>query len=473
MKARPIASLRECAIINKINKFLASPSYIVVMILLTAIANLAGLEMMMYTLIALAAVYTCLLGEDLLPIMPLFVCGYLTPGRGNNPGRNPDSIFSGVSGAYIACLAAAMAAALIVRLVRERKRFLQAKPRLLWGLLALAGAYLLSGIGSAHYASIAGKNIFHALLQTAAILVPYVLFSVFVDWEKVRLDYFAWVGFGTGCLLSMEILGVYCTQEIIVDGIVRRERIYTGWGMYNNMGGLLAMMIPYAFCLATKYHKGWIGTVAGSVFLVCVLLTCSRSSILIAVPAYCVCVFLMIHYARNRRHNTIAVVSFIALAVLAVVFFHDQLIRLFSVLLNLGLNPNNRDTIYREGLNKFLQSPILGSGFYSTGYEPWAWSTVESFNNLIPPRWHNTLVQILVCCGTVGFAAYLFHRLQTVQLFLRRATKENTFIACSLLVLLISCMFDCHFFNIGPTLFYSMALSFAENRPDSKPLKMK
>lgn len=473
MKASPLAFFRERNIINRINVYLASPYYIIAMVLMTAIANLAGLEMVMYTFIAMVAVYTCLLGDDLLPMMPLFVCGYLTPGRANNPGRNPESIFSGARGVYIGFLAAAMVAALIIHIIRERKKIKQAKPKLLWGLLALSAAYLLSGIGSDHYGNIVGKNIFHALLQIAAILLPYLLLTVFVDWKKVRFDYFAWVGFCTGCLLVLEILGIYCTQEIIVDGVVRRERIYTGWGMYNNMGGLLAMMIPYAFCLATKYHKGWIGSVAGSLFLICVLLTCSRSSILIAVPAYCVCVFLMIHYARNRRHNTIAVVSFITLAVLAVVFFHDQLIRLFSVLLNLGLNPNNRDTIYKEGLNKFLQSPILGSGFYSTGYEPWAWSTRESFNDLIPPRWHNTIVQLLVCCGVVGFGTYVFHRLQTVQLFLRRVTRENTFIACSLLVLLICCMFDCHFFNIGPVLFYSMALSFAENRPEGKPFKWK
>jgi hypothetical protein len=158
-----------------------------------------------------------------------------------------------------------MGAALIVHVIRERKKIKEAKPKLLWGLLALSAVYLLSGIGSEHYATIAGRNIFHALLQIAAIMAPYLLFTVFVDWKNVRLDYFAWVGFGAGCLLSMEILGIYCTQEVIVDGIVRRERIYTGWGMYNNMGGLLAMMIPYAFCLATKYRKGWIGTLAGSV----------------------------------------------------------------------------------------------------------------------------------------------------------------------------------------------------------------
>lgn len=466
MKACPIASLRERPLVNRINAFLTSPYYIIVVILLSGIANVAELELVMYTLVALAGAYICLLGQDLLPVMPLLICGYVIPGRGNNPGRETDSIFYGAKGVYIGVLGAIIVASLLIHIIRERKRFLQVKPKLLWGFLALCGVYLLSGIGSPNYGQFALRNIFHACLQVVAIFVPYLLFTVFVDWDKVRLDYFAWVGFGTGCLMCIEILGIYCTQDVIVNGEIVRSRIYTGWGIYNNMGGLLAMTIPFAFCLATKYRKGWIGTVVGSVFLVCVLLTCSRNSILIAVPAYGVSALLMMHYARNRRHNIIALVSFITIALLAVIFFHRQLIRLFSNILELGLNPNSRDSIYLKGWNKFLEAPIMGNGFFfPPGEGPWTWTKLDSVNSIIPPRWHNTLVQIMATCGTVGMVAYLFHRIQTVQLFLRRRTKENTFIACSLLVLLISSMFDCYLFNIGPAFFYSMALSFAENRP--------
>lgn len=467
MKTYPMMFLREHPIINKINTFLTTPYYIALVMVLTALANMFELELLMYTLVALIAVYTCLLGTDILPLMPLFISGYVTPSRINTPGRNPESVFYGASGTYIACLGAVIGAAIIVHMIRERKKIAKAKPQLLWGMLALSAVYLLSGIGSDHYAAIAGRNIFHALLQSAAILVPYLLFTIFVDWEKVCLDYFAWMGFGAGCLLCVEILWIYCTQEVVVEGSILRDLIYTGWGMYNNMGGLLAMMIPYAFCLATKYRKVWIGVLAGSGFLACVLMTCSRSSILSAGLAYCVCGVLMLRYARNRRNNIIVLASGTVAVLLAMFLFREQLMRLVNVLVNLGLKLNNRDIIYREGINKFLQSPILGTGFYCTGFKPDAWSTLESFHNIIPPRWHNTILQILVSCGLVGIFAYLFHRLQTVKLFLRRMTKENMFIACSILVLLLSCMFDCHLFNIGPALFYSMALSFAENCPDN------
>ena len=39
---------------------------------------------------------------------------------------------------------------------------------------------------------------------------------------------------------------------------------------------------------------------------------------------------------------------------------------------------------------------------------------------------------------------------------------EKSFIGLSILVLLLTSLLDCHFFNIGPVLFYSMALAFAE-----------
>ena len=454
--------MKEYSITNRINAFLRTPYYIVMVMLLTVLANMLELEIPMYTFITLIAVYVCLCGKDLLPLMPLFISGYVTPSRYNTPGRNPESVFYGASGAYIACLAAVVVAAIVIHVIRERKKICNVKPQLLWGMLALSAVYLLSGVGSDHYVTIVEKNIFHALLQSAAILIPYLLFCIFVDWNKARRDYLMWIGFCTGVLLCSEILWIYCTQDVIVDGAVLRDQIYTGWGMYNNMGGLLAIMIPYAFCLATMYKKIWAGALGGTVFLGCVFMTCSRSSILVGVLAYCICGILMLRYAGNRRQNTMVLVSGSAAVLLALLIFKEQFMRLFDVLMSLGLKLNNRDIVYKEGFHKFLQAPILGTGFYCTGYKPDAWSTLDRFHNVIPPRWHNTILQMLACCGAVGLLAYLFHRLQTVKLFLQRWSKENAFIACSLLMLLIASMFDCHFFNIGPVLFYSMSLSFVE-----------
>lgn len=458
---------REHPTINRINRFLASPTYIILLMLLTVVANCFSLELPVYTVFAAIAVFTCLAGSDVLPLMPLFICSYLVPSAANNPGRNEASAFSGVGGIYLACLAVVIALAMIFRTVANKDRFFTAKPKLHRGMLVLLAGYLLSGIGSTAYPAAIGRNLLFALLQGGAILIPYWLFSCGVDWKNVRKDYFAWIGFCTGGVLMCQVLWIYLTGNVVIDGVIQRRHIFTGWGMYNNMGLMLAMMIPYAFCLATKYRRGWIGTVAGSAYLICVVLTCSRSSILGAVLIYVACIFLMLYHARNRRHNTIALISVSVAILLALLLFHDQLLRLFSDLLRRGLDPSHRDEIFYEGWKLFWEKPIFGNSFYSPGYQPWAWSTVESFNSFFPPRWHNTIVQLLASCGMVGLGAYILHRIQTIRMFLGRKTKENTFIACSLLVLLGCGMFDCHFFNIGPVLFYSMALAFAENRPES------
>ena len=66
--------------------------------------------------------------------------------------------------------------------------------------------------------------------------------------------------------------------------------------------------------------------------------------------------------------------------------------------------------------------------------------------------------------GIVGLLAYGFHRYETVRMFLRDRTREKAFIACSIAVLLGCSLVDCHFFNLGPVLFYSVGLAFAEQR---------
>lgn len=454
---------RDSSLWDKIYYFMTTPVYISAIMLLTLLSNVLSLELPVYTLFTLSIAFICLLGKDLLPLIPIVICCYIAPSVANNPGRSDQSVFSGASGIYIGCLGAVIAVSVIYRLIRDRKIFFAKKYRLLTGLAVLSAAYLLNGIGSNGYAENAAKSIFFALLQSGVLILPYFIIAGGVDWQKARKDYLAWTGFGVGCLLVFEVLWIYCSNPVIVDGVIDRTVIYTGWGMYNNIGSLLAMMIPFPFYLATKYHKGWIGTVIGSVFLISVLLTCSRASILCGISVYFICVILMLYYANNRRANTLALITFGGVIFAVGLLFYKPLLQLFSSLLSKGLDPSSRDMIYAKGIKLFHKYPILGGSFFSTEYTAWGWSTAEGFTSFFPPRWHNTFIQLLASCGIVGLLAYLFHRAQTAMLFLKGQNKERNFIACSLLVLLACSLFDCHFFNLGPVLFYSMALAFAEN----------
>ena len=91
------------------------------------------------------------------------------------------------------------------------------------------------------------------------------------------------------------------------------------------------------------------------------------------------------------------------------------------------------------------------------------WSQVAGFTDFFPPRWHNTWVQLLACCGLAGAAAYGFHRVQTLLLFRGKPEAEKVFIGLSLAALAVASLLDCHFFNLGPGMVYAMALAFVEN----------
>lgn len=464
-----LSSVRQKTPLQKIGRFFTTVPYIFIVCLLTLLSNTLALELYVYTAFVLTGVYICLFAEDLLGLVPIVICAYMAPSVGNNPGRNGQSVFSGAGGVFLLCLGGLLVLALIFRIITDRKYFFGRKYKLLPGILALGAAYCLGGIGSPAYPELALKNLLFALLQLAAIALPYVLFSGGVRWEKTRNRYFAWTGFCVGGMLVCEVLWIYLTGGVVVDGVIDRDRIYTGWGIHNNLGGMLAMMIPFAFWLAAKYRKGWIGSVVGCVFLAGVFMTCSRSSILVGCAAFLVCITAMLADAENRRGNGRALLIYAAVSVALILIFRKQLLQLFDGLISVGLDPSSRDTIYAEGLKQFVRYPIFGGSFYPIDFAPWDWSTESAFSDFFPPRWHNTLVQLLASCGIVGLLAYGYHRFQTVRLLIRSKNREAVFLGCSVMVLLLTSHLDCHFFNIGPVLFYAAALAVAENKIAVKP----
>ena len=46
--------------------------------------------------------------------------------------------------------------------------------------------------------------------------------------------------------------------------------------------------------------------------------------------------------------------------------------------------------------------------------------------------------------------------------------RDGTIWNLSVMALLLASLLDCHFFNVGPVLFYSMALAYAEKIERSK-----
>lgn len=465
-------------ICNMADKVAYSAGYVFAVAILALICNVWALELPVYTLYILMGVCVLAFCRDLLPLAPLVVCGYITPSIGNNPGRNPDSIFYWDKGGwFLMVLVAVFVAALILRLCFDRKngfkRLFTEKRRLLWGMVAIGASYLLSGIGADGYGPLVGKNLFFALLQFLSIALMYFVLTASVQWDKAPRWYLPLIGVTVGLAVIVELCNVYIIQSVIVNGVIDRVRIYTGWGMYNNIGGMLIMMLPFPFYFACRRNFTWISIPASALFLVGIAMTSSRGAILTGLMVYFLCTAVTIVYAEDHRKTFwIFAVVLVSLTVVLILCW-EQISQLLQLILSIGFETSRND-IFAEGLKQFAKYPVFGGSFYPIDFVPWDFSELAQFSDFFPPRWHNTAVQLLASCGILGLGAYLFHCFQVTKMFLEETSRLKAVIALSVLALMVSSLLDCHFFNLGPVLFYSIALAVAEKTPPEpdKPEKI-
>ena len=463
----------EHSVLQKINRFLYSPAYLLYIGGLTVLSNVFAMELVCYTLFLLSAIYICLCARDLLPLMPMFVCGYISPSLNNNPGLNTHSVFSFAGGGvYLLIMLAVVAGCLVYRLVTDPtfggKQFLAKKRSLLCGMLLLGASYAIAGVASGQWAEYGWRNLLLAFLQVASIAGLYYLFSGAVRWDLAPKAYLFWTGICVGYVLLIELIGVYIKENVIVEGIIVRERIINGWGHYNNMGALLAMVIPLPFFLTGKGKYAWFAYLSAFLFCVGLLFTCSRGSVLVGVPIYVIAYVLSVLHSRHARSIKwmhMFHICIIGIPVLVTVVFHNEFSRLFQELPVVGvdLSTKMRLETYAEGLRQFLKFPVFGGSFFPLKEDLYQWAyDGTTFAFLFPPRWHNTLIQLLATGGVTCLTAYIFHRVQTIRLFTKNFSGEKLFVGLSVGALLLTSMVDCHFFNIGPVLLYSAMLAVVE-----------
>lgn len=451
-------------IIQTINDELKSVYFIAFYALITLLSSVFSWELAYYTVSLIIAVFILIFCKDISPIITVTAFIYFSPSVGNNPGRNPDSIYYPENGLiYIIILIVLFLAVFFIRIISDvlNDREKLGLPKLTFGFVALGTAYFLGGIGYEEYTF---ETLLFALLQIASLSLLYFLFVCVLDWKEIKKDYFGWICLFGCAIIFYQILYAYAYGDVIVDGKFYRSAIYTGWGMYNNAGVAMDMFLPGIFYLAVKKKHGWIFSVIGLIMFGGVIMTNSRTSIAVGCVLYILCSVLVMAKSKGKNrilNGAVFILSYIAIAVI-VLKFSDKVEELISALLNFQDDGSSRIEIWKNGIELFKEHKIFGTGFYSC--ELFKWGDSDSF---IPPRWHNTYVQLLASCGIVGIAAYLFHRVQTIILLFKRPSFEKTMIALCVVALISTSFLDCHFFNIGPGLIYSLLLAFAEKSDES------
>lgn len=314
-------------------------------------------------------------------------------------------------------------------------------------------------LGGAGYVFYTPLTLVYGGLLVLSFLGFYLLLFFAVDWSEVPKDYFSWLCFFGGVLLLNELLFSCVTRTVFLNGEIVRGFIYTGWGMYNDLGAMLAMFLPSTFYLARREKYGLPFYFAAVAFFGGVVLTGSRTSTVAAFLISLICIAVSAGLSKGKRRKALLCVFFLSLAgsILAMILLRGSLTGLLADLLYSVGDTRTRFKGYLEGLRLFLKNPLFGTGFYSC--EEYKWGAGDSF---IPARWHNTAVQLLASCEIFGFMAYCMHRARTFVLAFYKPTAEKTFVFLSMAVLLLCSCWDCHLFNIGPGIIYSVLLLFLE-----------
>ena len=469
-KPHLFALLRQLPFVPAMDAFLTSNRFLLLLGLLTVLSNALNLEFFVYTVFVLIGLYISFFGRDYLPLIPMVICCYIAPYISNNPGAYEDSIFyMGHGGEYILVLGGLFALSVVLRLALDpqigQRAFFTAKRKLLPGFLALGGADVLAGAFSGHYFDHGLGNLVFAVTQFAAIAALYYIMAGAVCWENAPKHYLSKVGLMLGLALVAEIFVMYVITDPFASGELDRNALFTGWGNYNCMGGLLTMMIPFAFYMAAEQKRSWIYTLCGIAMLGGVVLSCSRTSIVIAVVIYGASLLLLCIKSKNRW-SCLGINGGLAAVVMGyLLIFHFELVMSYLDIFTITRSIFSRFDGFAAGIEQFLKYPVFGGSFYPVDYPLEEWSTVENFTSFFPGLWHNTVIQMLASCGIVGMAAYSYHRIQTIRLVWKKHSIENLFAGLSLAAMLMMSLFDCHIYNIGPAMFYSMALAYMEKHP--------
>ena len=348
---------------------------------------------------------------------------------------------------------------LVFRLVRigVRETVRSPIPFLIPSLL-LSAAFLTNGAFASVYTP---RNLVIGLVEVLGFFLVFYLFHFGLSQERGEdiVDYFIYVSLLIAMLLSLETLWLYATGGVVVSGSAVKENLLYGWGIWNNCGQALAVTIPVLFLGAMRSRIPWVYLLGVAISFFAVMLTLSRSSLLVSLLAVVVCSVIGCFFGKSKRIFRLSVPLFAIAAFALGLLFWDKISTLLEDFLNRGLSDNGRLSLWQAGIEGFVKNPVFGKGFF--GFESAAADSVYLYVDFFPRMLHNTVAELLGAMGIFGLASYLLYRVSTVRAFVVSPCLAKTMLGVSILTLLLQSLLDNFVFYVQPMFYYSIALAIA------------
>lgn len=441
--------------------FFNSKLYPLILVFFALISHTFSIEELGITIILATALPALLICDDMkFFISPLIVFIFMFSEKSVSSGKFYKTPYL----VAILCGAIVLSLFLIAHFVIYRKSINIkgfTSSRLTWGIIFLSASILLNG--ALNFENYQFENLIYASAFILALFLVFFVFSINTKESSSLIDYVIFVLFLVSIMLTLQLYLSFINQIQIVNGQIVKESIKVGWGMWNNIGGMLAFLLPVHFYYASKIKTlGPLFYLTALLSFAAIALTLSRSSLLTSAIIIVICAIICCFKGNNKIANRIITGVLATLCIIGIIALWGKISSILGDYLTRGFDDNGRFEMYLHGLFNFIENPIFGGGFYSS------YATEHMFIAFLPYRYHNTVIQMMATCGCFGILAYMYHRYQTVMLFWEKKKRLSTiFSGLCIVALLLSSMLDNHFFNLYPTFIYAVILVAVEKTIDN------
>lgn len=454
-------------VMQKICAFQKTDAYIYCVAVLVFLSNVLSLDLIVFVPLLLLVCITNLFSDDLKTTLPVIMMITFGVSTGHSPAEGDGSYY--LSAAVITVLAITVALVFgtaIYRTVKDKSyKNINFKRGIGWGVAGYTACLLLNGIFSGYYDVIT----FLLGLLFAVTFGPFYFFyasNIKKGDGKNAIDYISKICVVLSCTIIAELAVFYAINYrfgTMLDS-AWKGKIYIGWGLSNNIGIMLAFLLPSFFHFVRKNQRGWVYYCLAALSFIAVYFTLCRDALLFGAAAFAVCSVFCCIKGVNRKFSLIATITLGAIAVVVITLAFCGVFpeRMFAFILSTKFSDRGRFDIWKNALYVFYESPVFGGGF--TAYS-------KKFNTSFFLGFsHNTVVQIVSSCGLFGFALFFFHRLQTIKLMFYKLNSERFFIVVQILTFILMGLFDIMFLSPYCMIIYVVQLAALENDSLDNPL---
>ncbi len=433
-------------------------TYPLIIALLTAIGSITNLELYFALVHVAFIVGAFLTSKSIRPIFISLITFVMQISVDHAPAYPTHSkyYYTGWRLPVFILIVFAVVAALTVFIVKNKiyKRVSFKSTPMLLPMLLLSGAFMLNGLFSP-------KWVFSDLVLGFSNAIVFAFLFILIyhglsdeDDAKSLADYFSYVSALIALIIIAEVSALYLSGRVIVDGVIIKENVALGWGIWNLIGVSLAVLIPMLFYGVNNSKYPWFYLAVAALTYVFTVLSMSRNALLFSTFAFVACVIILAVKGKNKKVFRIVCAIGIVAAVFLAIIFKDKIHTVLTDYFERGFSDNKRFLLWEAAFDNFLLAPMFGNGFF--GFEV-SDELLFSFG-LQAKQAHNTVLQLLSATGLVGLFAYLYYRYHSIKPILKRPSLEKIFVFMSILVLLCESLLDNFIFNFYPMFYYTVAL---------------